>query len=287
MRPRTLPAAIAPVLLGTALAWTEDKGDLGAASLCLIFALLAQIAANLANDYYDFIKGADTKERVGPQRAVAAGLISPRAMKVAMYTACAAAFVVGLGLIPYGGWPLLLVGIASILCALAYTGGPYPLAYIGLGDVFVFIFFGLVATCCTYYVQAGEISIASFLCAIPMGLLATNILVANNYRDVETDRKAGKLTTVVRFGRRFAKAHFITSHVFAWATPFILMTEGFEPSIIAWIPLSLLSLWGIRLCYRFSPERSPRELINILAGSGLYLFCYALSMGLWLLDGAR
>lgn len=286
-RPRTLPAAVAPVLLASALAWSEARHDWVAASLCLGFALLAQIAANFANDYFDFVKGADTAERVGPKRAVAAGLISPKAMKLATMTVCAAAFCIGLGLIPFGGWPLLVVGISSIVCAVAYTGGPFPLAYKGLGDVFVFVFFGVVAVCCTYYVQAGDVSVEAIICSIPMGMLATNILVANNYRDVETDRKAGKMTLVVRLGRPFAKAQFVTAHVMALATPLLLIQEGYDPSWAAWLALVPLCVWSYRLCSRLTPQRTPKELIGILAGSGLYLFAYAVALSLWILDASR
>ncbi len=287
MRPRTLPAAIAPVLMGTALAWGEAKEQVVAAALCLVFALLAQVAANFANDYYDYLKGADTAARVGPRRAVASGLIKPETMKRATIGVCVLAFLVGLGLIPYGGWPLLAVGIACIACALAYTGGPFPLAYLGLGDVFVFLFFGLVATCCTYYVQAEELPLAVIICAIAMGALAANILVANNYRDVDTDRVAGKRTTVVRFGRSFAQGQFIAAHVFAMAVPFLLLGEGYEPSMVAWLPLGCLFLWAVRLCYRLRPERTSLELIQLLAGSGLYLLGYALALSLWVLDASR
>lgn len=288
-RPRTLPAAIAPVLVGTTLAWSEAQADVWAAGLCLAFALLAQIAANFANDYFDFVKGADTRERVGPRRAVAAGLVKPETMKRATLGVCVAAFATGLCLLHWGGWPLLVVGVTSLLCAVGYTGGPFPLAYKGLGDVFVFIFFGLVAVCCTYYVQTGHLdSSATLLCAIAIGALATNILIANNYRDAETDAKAGKRTTIVLFGRGFGKALFVTSHLVALTMPVLLwLIEDYDPEWGSWLLFAPLLYWSYRLCRGLRPERQPKDLIRILAGSGLYLFFYALLLSAWLMDAAR
>src|SRR6478736_7868516 len=156
-RPKTLPSAIIPVAVGTALAVAHRTENYASAAICLGFSLLVQIGTNFANDYFDFIQGADTAERVGPRRAVAAGLIAPRTMLVATGLVLGVAFLVGLLLVRTGGWGLLPVGIVSIVCAIAYTGGPFPLGYNGLGDVFVFIFFGLVAVCATFYVQAGYV----------------------------------------------------------------------------------------------------------------------------------
>src|SRR5258708_10001677 len=200
-RPRTLPAAVAPVLVGSALAWRAGQFHPAAAALCLGFALFVQIGTNVANDYYDFIKGDDTAERVGPRRAVAAGLVSPATMRTAMILVFALAFAFGLGLLAWRGWELLVIGIASIASGIAYTGGPYPLAYHGWGDVFVFIFFGLVAVGTTAYVQTGVVGPEALLAGSAIGLLSVNILLVNNYRDVETDAKAGKRTLIVRFGR--------------------------------------------------------------------------------------
>jgi 1,4-dihydroxy-2-naphthoate polyprenyltransferase len=183
-RPRTLPAAIAPVLAASALAWRDGDFVAPAALACLAFALLVQIGTNFANDYYDFVKGADTGERVGPARAVASGWVQPATMKRAMLAVFALAFASGLTLLGYGGWPLLIIGVTSIICGIAYTGGPYPLGYNGLGDVFVFIFFGLVAVGATYFVQAGVVTSQAWLIGAGVGALAANILVVNNYRDV-------------------------------------------------------------------------------------------------------
>ncbi len=275
-RPRTLPAAVAPVMVGSALAWHDGRFDLVAALLCLAFALLVQIGTNFANDYYDFVKGADTAARVGPRRAVAAGLVAPAVMRRVMAGVFAAAFLLGLTLIHWGGPWLILVGVASILSGIAYTGGPWPLGYNGLGDVFVFIFFGLVAVGTTYYVQAGGVSRAAIAVAVPIGLLAANILVVNNYRDAETDAAAGKRTLVVRFGRRFARAQFAGSLVVALLVPLLLFLRGHLPAVL--LPVLLIPL-GWRHCGRLRDAREPAELIALLGDTGRLLVLYALLLG--------
>ena len=271
-RPRTLPAAVAPVVVGSALAWHDGKFDAPAAALCLAFALLVQIGTNFANDYYDFVNGADTAARVGPRRAVASGLIAPATMRRAMGVVFAVAFLSGLALIAWGGPWLLAVGVASILCGVAYTGGPYPLGYHGLGDVFVFVFFGLVAVDATYFVQAGRVTAEAWLAAVPIGLLAANILVVNNYRDAETDAVAGKRTLVVRFGRGFARAQFALSLGVALAVPPVFLMRGHR----AWclLPLALAPMaWShVR---RLRESKSPSELIALLGDTGKLLALYA------------
>lgn len=279
MRPRTLPAAVAPVLVGTALAWRAHAFDAAAAALCLGFALLVQIGTNFANDYYDFIQGADTAARVGPRRAVAAGLIAPKVMRGAMWGVFAAAFVCGLGLLPWGGPWLLAVGVASILCGIAYTGGPWPLGYHGLGDVFVFIFFGLVAVGATYFVQAGRVSADALLAAVPVGLLAANILVVNNYRDAETDAVAGKRTLVVRFGRGAARWQHGLSLVVALLVPVWFFVRG--GSALVLLPL-LIAPGAWNQMRRLRDSKTPAELIALLGDTGKLLALYAvlLSVGL-------
>lgn len=279
-RPKTLPAAVAPVLVGTALAGHDGRADFGAAGLCLLFALLIQIGTNLANDYYDFIKGADTAARVGPRRAVAAGLVRPEVMKRVMIAVFVLAFAAGLGLIAWGGLWLILIGVASIACGVAYTGGPFPLGYNGLGDVFVFLFFGLVAVGATYFVQTGELSINAIMAAVPIGLLAANILVVNNYRDVETDAAAEKKTLVVRLGRGAARAQFFWSLVVALAMPLLFWVRGFS----AWVLLPLLlTPMAWRQVRRLKESKSPAELIALLGDTGKLLAAYAglLAVGLW------
>ncbi len=277
-RPRTLPAAIAPVLVGSALAWRDGKFDAGAAALCLAFGLLVQVGTNFANDYYDFVNGADTAARVGPQRAVAAGLIAPSTMRAAMWTVFAVAFVCGLGLIAWGGPWLIVLGVASILCGIAYTGGPWPLGYHGLGDLFVFIFFGLVAVGATYFVQAGRITTDVWLAAVPIGLLAANILVVNNYRDVETDFAAGKRTLVVRFGRRFARLQFMFSLQIALTLPLVLFVRGHW----AWWCLLPLGIEPLARSHvrRLRDSKTPSELIELLGDTGKLLAIYAVLFSL-------
>lgn len=281
-RPRTLPVSFAPVVAGAALARRDGALRPLPLALCLGFAVLAQIAANFANDYYDFVKGADTAARVGPRRAVSAGLVSPAAMLRATWLTCAAAFAVGLGLLPYGGIPLLVVGVAALLSAVLYTGGPYPLGYYGLGDVFVFIFFGPVAVCATVYVQNAHVGADSILVSTAVGLLAANILVANNYRDADTDRAAGKRTTVVRFGRGFAKVQFAAAHVLALAVPFLLVADGYALRPLELAPFVLLAAWAWSLCRRLAPTAAPRQLIGVLAQSGLYVATYAIALAAYL-----
>jgi 1,4-dihydroxy-2-naphthoate octaprenyltransferase len=248
-RPRTLPAAAAPVALGSALAAQAGRFEPAAAALCLAFALLTQIGANFANDYFDHQKGADAPGRVGPTRAVAAGLIAPAAMWRATLAALGLAFLAGCGLIIYGGWGLLAVGIASLLAAVAYTGGPYPLGYHGLGDLGVFIFFGLVAVVGTVYVQAGWPPPAgTWTVAAGCGLLAANILVVNNVRDAATDARAGKRTLVVRLGRTFALWQYATSVIFATLTPAALFWQGYRWPVLgamATFPLGHWLLWKL------------------------------------------
>lgn len=271
-RPRTLPAAVAPVLVGSGLAWRDGRFDGRAAGLCLGFALLVQVGTNFSNDYYDFMKGADTAARVGPKRAVAAGLISPNTMRAAMWATFTAAFLCGLGLIAWGGPWLLVVGIVSILSGLAYTGGPWPLGYHGLGDVFVFVFFGLVAVCTTYFVQTGRVVLDAVLAAVPIGLLTANILVVNNYRDLETDAAAGKRTLVVRFGRGFAQMQFCGSLVAAAAVPVILALRDH----CAWrlLPLLVAPLaW--RHAWRLRRQTIPIQQIRLLGDTGKLLALYA------------
>lgn len=214
-RPRTLPASASPVIAASAYAFYAGTFRWVPALLCLLFALLAQIASNMANDYFDYVKGSDTSQRVGPRRAVASGDISPRAMLVGAFVVLGLACAVGLGLVFFGGWQLIPVGIAIALFALAYTAGPYPLAYHGLGDFTVFLFFGLIAVNFSYYVQALHFDWAVFLLSIAMGLLSINILLVNNYRDMEEDAAADKRTTVVLFGRTFARWWYLVNGLVA------------------------------------------------------------------------
>src|SRR5512133_3920193 len=193
-RPRTLPAAAAPVIAASAAAFASGHFDPLPALAALLGALLLQIGANFANDVFDYQKGADTAERMGPLRVTAAGLLSPRQVKAGMWVVFGLAALCGLYLALHAGWVVVIIGLLSIVTAIAYTGGPYPLGYHGLGEVAVFLFFGLAAVCGTYYVQALRLDPVAVWTAIPMGLLIVAILVVNNLRDVDTDRATGKMT---------------------------------------------------------------------------------------------
>jgi 1,4-dihydroxy-2-naphthoate octaprenyltransferase len=275
-RPRTLPAAVAPVLVGTALAQRDGAADLVAGSVCLVFALLVQIGTNFANDYYDFVHGADTAARVGPRRAVAAGLISAGTMRTAMIVILATAFGIGLSLLAWGGPWLLLVGVTSILCGIAYTGGPWPLAYHGLGDVFVFIFFGLVAVGATYFVQAGRIGPDVLVAGAAIGLLTTNILVVNNYRDAETDAAAGKRTLVVRWGRPAARAQHALSIGLALAVP--VWWAARDQAALRLLPLLVVPM-ALRHVAELRRSTDPAGQIRLLGATGRLLAAYALLLG--------
>lgn len=284
-RPKTLPAAIIPVMVGTALAAAHHAADYPKVGICLAFALLVQIGTNFANDYFDFVQGADTPARVGPRRAVAAGLIAPRTMLAATWLVLAVAFAVGLLLVREGGWGLLPVGIISIVCAIAYTGGPYPLGYNGLGDLFVFIFFGLVAVCATFYVQAGTVTPDAVSCAAAVGLLATNILVANNYRDAETDARAGKKTLVVRFGKRFAIWQYGLSNLVALlCAPALMLTGGYAWEVL--LPLLLTPL-GMRQTHRLAESCEPQEQIALLGATARFLALYGVLLSVGLVLGKK
>ncbi len=281
-RPKTLPAAVIPVMVGTALAAAHGAAHYGRAAICLAFALLVQIGTNFANDYFDFVKGADTSARVGPRRAVAAGLIAPRTMLVATWLVLGVAFAVGLLLVREGGWVLLPIGIVSILCAIAYTGGPFPLGYNGLGDVFVFIFFGLVAVGATFYVQAGAVTPDVVSGAAAVGLLAANILVANNYRDAETDARAGKKTLVVRFGRKFAVWQYALSVTVALLCPPALLLYGYQWPVL--LPV-LLTPWAVGLTLRLAASREPAEQIALLGATAKFLAVFGVLLSVGVLMG--
>jgi 1,4-dihydroxy-2-naphthoate octaprenyltransferase len=278
-RPRTLPAAIAPVIVGAAVATYDGKFQLGPALAALLGALLIQVGTNLANDVFDFLKGADTHERLGPMRVTQAGWLAPRQVFAGMAATFGLAVLVGVYLVSVGGWPIVVIGVLSILSGLAYTGGPFPLGYNGLGDLFVFIFFGLVAVCGTYYVQAGTVSALAWWAALPIGLLVTAIIVVNNLRDIDTDRAAGKRTLAVRFGAGGAKLEYLLLLIGAYAAPWPIWLTGAGP---LWTLLTLLSLpFAIRLT-RMVFTITGRPLNAALGGTGQLALTYAglLSVGL-------
>jgi 1,4-dihydroxy-2-naphthoate octaprenyltransferase len=215
-RVRTLPAAVAPVLVGTSLALGDEHFHPLTFLAALLGAIFIQVGTNLSNDYSDARRGADTEDRLGPVRVTAGGLVPPRQVLVATYVTFGLAMACGVYLIVVAGWGLLIVGAASILAGVLYTGGPRPYGYEGLGEVFVFLFFGIVAVSGSYYVQVQSLPWEAFVCAVPVGLLASAILVVNNVRDLETDRRAGKRTLAVRLGRQRTRALYMTMLVGAF-----------------------------------------------------------------------
>lgn len=247
-RPQTLPVAVAPVAVGTAVASTLGPVRWGAVAAALIGALAIQIGTNFANDVFDHEKGADTAERLGPTRAVQSGLLSAPAVKIGMIVAFVAAFLAGVYLATVAGAPIVVIGIASILSGIAYTGGPYPLGYHGLGDLFVLAFFGFVAVAGTSLVAAGSVPPLAWLAAVPVGALATAVLVVNNARDHQTDVRAGKRTLVVRLGRRFANLEYGALVAAAYLAPAVMALTGLaRPGVLApWLTLP----WAVWLCVR-------------------------------------
>ena len=236
-RPRTLTAAVAPVLVGTAAAAAYGAMRPLPALAALLAAVCIQIGTNFANDYHDFQRGADTHDRLGPRRVTQSGLVPPRTVRAAALCTFGVAFVIGIYLAVVGGWPILVTGLASIAAGWAYTGGPWPFGYHGLGDVFVFIFFGLVATAGTTYVQMHGVPTASWIAALPVGALATAILAVNNLRDIATDARAGKRTLAVRLGPNGTRAEYVLLLIVAFATPFALL-----PFARPWVLLPLVAI---------------------------------------------
>lgn len=279
-RPKTLPAAISPVLVGTAMAWSDGHFALFPAFAAAAGALLLQILSNFANDYFDFAKGADTSERLGPTRVMAAGLLSPQAMRKGMVAVVVLAVLDGLYLVRVGGWPILAVGLASLVAAVLYTGGPFPFGYHGLGDLFVFVFFGLVAVAGTYFVQAGALSGVVLVVAVPVGALITAILVVNNLRDIATDARAGKRTLAVLIGARNSRLQYALLLLLAYAAPFSLWL-GFERGPTVLLPLLSLPL---ALNRAYILYRATGSALNAqLAATARLSLIYSLLMALGLI----
>ncbi|MCC6143596.1 MAG: 1,4-dihydroxy-2-naphthoate polyprenyltransferase [Candidatus Hydrogenedentes bacterium] len=281
-RPKTLPAGAMPVVMGAALA-AADGTFHGLSVLCaLVGALLIQIGTNYANDYFDFVKGTDTADRVGPTRATQAGLVTPREMKWATILVLALAFVPGAYLIYRGGLPILAIGLFSVLFAILYTGGPFPLGYIGVADLFVLIFFGPVAVGGTYYVQAQHIDSIAIIAGLAPGLVSTAILTVNNLRDIEGDRVAGKKSLAVRFGRTFARGEYLLTLVAGMGVvplAVCLLANGHWFALAASLTL-LPALRPLRIV--FTSTDGP-ALNQVLAATGklLVIFTIVFSAG-WL-----
>ena len=275
-RPRTLPAATAPVIVGSALAYKDMAFSLIVTIACLALATLLQIGSNYANDLFDYKKGTDKADRVGPKRAVAAGLITPRQMLMGTIVVLLAAVLIGLYLTYIGGIIFLIIGIFCIIAAVMYTAGPFALAYKGLGDVAVFIFFGLVAVVGTYYLQVQEITLFAIIAATGVGALVTNILVVNNTRDRHTDAKADKRTLAVRFGHNFCIYQYIFLLVVAYLCALALMFVN----IWAFLPLLTIPM-AIKMVKELQ-ELEGAQLNPTLGKTANLLFLYSVLLALGL-----
>jgi len=278
VRPRTLTAAAAPVIVGLALAHRSGHVRAMLGLMTLLAALLIQIGTNLANDYFDFVAGADTAARLGPLRVTQAGLVEPSTVRNAALGVLGLAALIGCYLVSVGGWPILCIGIVSLVAAIAYTAGPWPLAYNGLGDAFVFVFFGLVAVNGTVFLQTGAATSLSMAASIPIACLVTAILVVNNLRDVDTDGRAGKRTLAVQFGQDFARAEYGGLVVIAFLmTPVLAWLGG--AMLLLPIAATPLAFEEIRAIFR----RTGAELNQSLARTAALHLTYGLLLTLALI----
>jgi 1,4-dihydroxy-2-naphthoate octaprenyltransferase len=278
-RPKTLPAAVVPVLVGSSLAYNQGKFYPLYSFVALICSLLIQIGTNFTNDLYDHLKGADTEKRKGPIRVLAAGLISVREMKIAITLVFSLTFLLGLYLVYVTDWNIFIIGVFSIIAGLAYTAGPYPLAYHGLGDLFVFLFFGIVGTMGTYYLHHQEFTVLSFLVSLPVGALITNILIVNNYRDVDEDKQAGKNTLAVKLGKEFSRYEFIFFLLTAFFVPFVLYFKfNFNGTIF--LPyLSLpVAIILVKMIFNFQGQQLNKTLEVSAKYSALYGLLFSVGM---------
>lgn len=282
IRPRTLPASIAPVMIATALAFEDGVGHFPSALIALGVALLLQIATNLANDYGDFLKGADTPERLGPVRVTQAGLVSPEVIKWAAVFAFFAVALLACPLISRAGLPALIIAVTAIISGILYTAGPWPLAYLGLGEIFVLIFFGPVAVAGTYFVQSYEWNPAVLVAGLGPGFLSVAILAVNNLRDIESDTKANKRTLAVRLGRSFARCEYLFFILAAAAVPVAVhfITETKYLILLT----SLVVFLAIPLVHEVMTTTDGPRLNKVLSKTGLLLFIYALVFSLaWII----
>lgn len=283
-RPKTLWASVAPVAIGSALALADGGFHAGVALACLAGALLIQIGTNFCNDYADFKKGADTAHRIGPVRATQAGLVSPQAMWRATVLVFGLAALVGAYLVVRGGWPLLVIALASIAAGIAYTAGPYALAYLGLGDVFVLVFFGPVAVGGTYYVQTLHWPASATVAGLAPGLISCALLAVNNLRDVEQDRSARKRTLAVRFGAAFVRWEYIGGLALAIVGVPLVLWVWYD--LTPWVLLAGLSLWPAwKPLQRMWGGTAGRELNPVLGQTARVLLVYALFFTLGCIAG--
>jgi 1,4-dihydroxy-2-naphthoate octaprenyltransferase len=270
IRPKTLFASVAPILVGSAVAQHEGGFHFGAAIVALAVAHLLQIIANLANDYFDFRRGAD-EHRVGPLRVMQAGLVSARQMQIAIGLTVVLAIAGGLYLVARGGWPIFLLGLAAVVCAVAYTGGPWPLGYHGLGDLFVFIFFGLVGVAGSAYVQTRDLTWFAIIASLPIACLATAIIIANNLRDIESDRAAGKHTLATRLGRMGTIREYQLLIAIAYLIPLLLAIFSDVPWAWLVIPVALPIALPLVASVRTA---TGKGLIPVLVGTSRLTFVF-------------
>ncbi|MDH7514261.1 MAG: 1,4-dihydroxy-2-naphthoate polyprenyltransferase [Bacteroidota bacterium] len=271
IRPKTLPASAVPVLVGSAVAGSEGAFSALPASVAFVCALAIQVGTNLANDYFDFMKGVDTPDRLGPIRVTQSGLIPPRTVRNAMIGVLGGTFLLGLTLVYIAGWPILILGMLSLVCAVAYTAGPFPLAYIGLGDLFVFLFFGVGAVTGTHYVQALRFSHDALAASLPIGAISTAILVVNNYRDIDTDRKTGKRTLAVRIGREATRVEFTVLLSVAFAVP--VVQAAYSGVLFFLLPLVSIPL-AVRIVRIVLTRTDGPSLNRVLAATGGFLVVF-------------
>ncbi len=280
-RPKTLPAAVAPVVVGSAMAYAHQRFALLPATAALVVALLMQVGVNLANDYFDYTKGVDTQDRRGPVRVTQGGLIAPGRVKSAMTMVFVLSLLPGLYLIIVGGWPAAAIGAASIIAAVAYSGGPYPLASHGLGDLFVFVFFGLVAVCGTYYVQALTLTPLVVMMGVIVGFLITAILVVNNLRDIQTDRKTGKRTLAVMIGEKRTRAVYTVLLGSAYVITGFIWIGGFASTWLL-LPLASLPLALLQIRLIWHTSEGP-ALNNLLAQTAKLSFFFSVLLAIGLI----
>lgn len=281
IRPKTLSAAAAPVILGWSIAFTTGRFHLLSALAALVSAVMIQIGTNLVNDVVDFAKGTDTEERRGPTRVTQTGLLTSRQVWIGVWVTFGIAVIAGTYLALTWGWIVVVLGGVSILAGIAYTAGPFPLAYIGLGDLFVLIFFGFVAVCGTVFVTSGVLPVLAWFGAAAAGALTVNILVVNNIRDMGTDRAAGRKNIAIVFGRKVASWEYATMLVVAYAVPPVLVCRGLATP---WVLLPLLTLpQGVKLWSILRGEMAGTALNPILGKTARLLLLYSLLIGAGLL----
>ncbi len=281
-RPKTLPAGIVPVCVGGVIAYSHGGFQFLPWLAALFGSIMIQIGTNFANDLFDFKKNTDTEDRIGPMRVTQAGLVSPKQIAWATAIAFGLAFIAGIYLVTLGGWPIVIIGLSAILCGILYTAGPYALGYLGLGDLFVFVFYGPVALAGTYYVQLQFCPREVMLAGVPFGMISVAILVVNNLRDVDTDSKSGKNTLAVRFGRTFARFEYLAMLIGAGLIPIALAFLGHYSFWMYLVILYLVySLLAIKVIFT---STDGEKLNSMLAVTGRLLILYGLLFSIgWLL----